>query len=131
MDKTAQLLVTVLVVAFVIERITAVVTFFTEPITVEERKRQLRLVALSGLLAAIAVWYLDLRLLRDGMNAKADWRADMLLTWLVIVGGAGRIRDFVMSPAAPAAPPEEPQRPIEIVIHEADGKITATRLNAG
>jgi hypothetical protein len=121
MNKTAQLIAAVLIVAFVIERVTATVEFFLDDMPPEARRRKIGFVVLGGVLAAAAVWLFDLRLLRDGMQITKG--PDALLTWLVIVAGADRIRGFIASPGASeiVEPPETP--PIKIIIEESDGKV--------
>ena len=128
MDRTAQLVVGVLLVAFVIERLTAAVTFFLDTTTPEERRRKLLLIGLSSLLAALALWKVDIRLMRDALHVTTHPRVDLLLTWLIVVGGADRIGAF----AGTSAPPEEPKQappPPAIVIHieDRDGKLTAVQ----
>lgn len=126
MDKTAQLVVGVLLVAFVIERVTAAIFFFIEKRDPEERRGKLLLVGISGALAALALWKIDIRLMRDALKIANHPRVDWLLTWLIIVGGADRIASFVGS-EAPSSRDESVSEPppIKIVIEERDGKLTA------
>lgn len=118
MDKTAQLIAAVLIVSFVIERITATIAFLFDR-WLSERRRRVALVAISGVLAAIAVWRIDLRLLRDGMQLGTHPRADLLLTWLVLVAGADKISSFTAS-APRAAPPPKPE--IHVFIENEKGE---------
>ena len=121
MDKTAQLIAAVLIVSFVIERITATITFFFDE-TRTDRRRKVALVAFSGVLAAIAVWRIDLRVLRDGLQVATHPRADLLLTWLVLVAGADKISSFTAASSSlkTAAPPPKPE--IHVFIENEKGK---------
>jgi len=110
MDKTAQLIAGVLIVSFVIERITATMTFFLDQ-PAPDRKRKILLVFVTGVLAALAVWKTDIRVLRDGMQITTHPRGDLLLTWLVLVAGADRIRDFI---APGVAKPEKGEKVYEV-----------------
>lgn len=125
MDKTAQLIVAVAIVAFVIERITSAATFFIDgKEKTREGRRTVGLIAFAAVLAGLAVWKFDLRLLREGVHITTQPGWDALLTTLVIVAGAERIRDFIASPgAAPAAPKESKGLPINIRIEEGGGKV--------
>jgi prepilin signal peptidase PulO-like enzyme (type II secretory pathway) len=126
MDKTAQLVVGVLLVAFVIERVTAAIAFFIEDRHFPERKRKLLLIGINGLLAALALWKVDILLLRDALNVTRHPRVDLLLTWLIIVGGADRISTFIGSemPSPSEPPAKTPPTEVRIFIEERDGKIT-------
>jgi prepilin signal peptidase PulO-like enzyme (type II secretory pathway) len=130
MDKTAQLVVGVLLVAFVIERVIAAITFFLDPIKPEERKRKLLVIGLSGVLAALALWKIDIRLMRDALHVTNHPNVDLLLTWLIVVGGADRIAMFAGSDKPSAGddkPPAAQQPPITIIVEERDGKLTAVQ----
>jgi hypothetical protein len=125
MDKTAQLIVAVAIVAFVIERITSAATFFIDgKEKTPEGRRTVGLIAFAAVLAGLAVWKLDLRLLREGVHITTHPAWDVLLTTLVIVAGAERIRDFI-GPGGPApAPPKESKvLPINIRIEDGEGTV--------
>jgi len=127
MDKTAQLVVGVLLVAFVIERVTAAIAFFLEDQKLPERKEKLTLIGISGALAALALWKVDIRLLRDALNLTTHPRVDFLLTWLIIVGGADRIGKFIGSGGPSESTPPPPPPEIRIFIEESGGKVTEVR----
>ena len=131
MDKTAQLIVAVAIVAFVIERITATGIFFLDrKQETPEGRRKIEVICFATLLAGIAVWLLGLHLLRDGARITAPPLIDVLLTTLVIVAGAERIRDFIATPAAAPAPAPEQSKapPIKILIEEGEGKVREINL---
>jgi hypothetical protein len=120
MDKTAQLIAAVLIMSFVLERVTATIIFLFDN---ESPDRWLKAgpIALSGTLAAIALLIIDVRLLRDGMHLGGYGFADFLLTWLVLVAGADKISSFtVAAPKTPAAPP--PKAEIHVFVENEKGE---------
>jgi hypothetical protein len=130
MDKTAQLIAAVVIVAFVIERITGAATFFIDgKAKTAEGRKTVGTMCFAAVLAGIAVWALDLRLLREGVHVTTHPTWDALLTTLVIVAGAERIRDFIASPGAAPKAREEPKTlPINIRIEEGEGKVRDIRV---
>ena len=116
MDDTARLVVTVLIAAFVIERVAAAIAFFTDPPPKPERDKTLRHFLVTALLGALAVWRADIRILAR-LHAKVEPIVDYALSWLVLVGGADRIREFIGGSGGEAAPRELP--PIQLFV---DGK---------
>jgi hypothetical protein len=126
MDDTARLLVTVLLAAFVIERLVAAVMFFNDT-PKEARGRDLGRFLIAAVLGAIAVWLADIRLLTRLNNQVSPW-IDYPLSWLVLVAGADRIRDFVGGGGggAKAAKPDLP--PIQINIIDKDGHLTMDKV---
>lgn len=130
MDKTGQLIVAVLIVAFVIERVTATGIFFIDrKQQTAEGRRKIEVICFSVVLAGIAVWLLDLHLLRDGAHITAPSFIDPLLTTLVIVAGAEHIRDFIAAPrGAPPAAAESKAPPIKIRIEEGEGHVREVTL---
>jgi prepilin signal peptidase PulO-like enzyme (type II secretory pathway) len=120
MDKTAQLIAAVLIVSFVIERITATISFIFDKSS-PDRGRKVALIVISGALAAVAVWQIDVRVLRDGLQVTTHPRVDLLLTWLVLVAGADKISSFTVAPSPAAAPP--PAKPeIHVFIENEKGQ---------
>src|SRR5256885_1669437 len=84
MDDTARLLVTVLLAAFVIERVVAGAGFlFEKP---KDQAKIWRFVG-TAILGAIAVWLADIRLLTRLNNNVSPW-IDYPLSWLVPVSPA-------------------------------------------
>ena len=132
MDDTARLIVTVLLTAFVIERIVAALMFFNDTPKGPERTRKIYRVLITGVLGAVAVWLANIRLLARLNPATPAW-VDFTLSWLVLVGGADRIKDFVApgGGGAGAAAPKKPELPpIQFVIEEKDGTTTVKQFHA-
>jgi hypothetical protein len=130
MDDTARLLVTVLLAAFVIERVVATVAFLTETPKGPERNATIYRFLLTAVLGAIAVWLAHIRILERLNNSISPW-VDYPLSWLVLVAGADKIRDLVGGSgggAEASAKPELP--PIQINITDKDGKTTVHELKA-
>src|SRR5437588_4172649 len=127
MDDTARLLVTVLLAAFVIERVVAGVAFLFETPKDEAFNAKIYRFLGTAVLGAIAVWLADIRLLARLNNTVSPW-IDYPLSWLVLVAGADRIRDFVGGGGggAKAAAPEIP--PIQISITDKDGHLTMNEV---
>ena len=124
MDDTARLLVTVLLAAFVIERVVAAVAFFLETPKSPDHNGKLQLFAIAAVLGALAVWLAHIRILERLNNQVSPW-IDYPLSWLVLVAGADRIRDFLGGGGgggAEAAKPDLP--PIQINIIDKDGHLT-------
>src|SRR2546423_8624652 len=94
MDDTARLLVTVLLAAFVIERVVAGVAFLFE--TPKDQAFNAKIYRFLGtaVLGAIAVWLADIRLLARLNNTVSPW-IDYPLSWLVLLPGAHPIRDLL------------------------------------
>jgi hypothetical protein len=115
---TAHLVAAVLIVAFVIERITATISFIFNK-TADDRGWKVALFAISGALAAVALWKIDVRVLRDGMQIGTYPQADLLLTWLVLVAGADKISNFTVT-SSPAPPQSKPE--IHVFIENEKGK---------
>lgn len=128
MDQTAQLIAAVLIMSFVLERVIAAITFVFDK-EVPDRKRTITRVALAGILAALAVWKIDVRVLRDGMHVATHPRADFLLTWLVLVAGADKISSFTTpAPKEVVTPPPKPD--VSVFVENEEGEMKpATKLS--
>lgn len=129
MEDTARLVVTVLLAAFVIERITAALMFFAETPKGPERTHKIYRFLIAAILGAVAVAVADIRLLARLSTKAPDW-LDAALSWLVLVGGADRIRDFV-APGSGGGEAKKELPPIQFIIEEKDGTTTVQRVNAG
>lgn len=128
MEDTARLIVTVLIAAFVIERLTAALMFFSETPKGPERTRKIYRILIAGILGAAAVWIAPIRLL-SRLNASAPEWLDIVVSWLVLVGGADRIRDFV-APGSGGGEAKKELPPIQFVIEEKDGTTTVQQFHA-
>ena len=130
MEDTARVVVTVLLAAFVIERITAALMFFTETPKGPERTRKVYRILIAAILGAAAVWLAHIRLLSRLSTAAPDW-LDAALSWLVLVGGADRIKEFVAPGGGGAAAPKKQELPpIQFTIEEKDGTTTVQQFHA-
>ena len=119
MDDTARLVVTVLIAAFVIERVSAAVMFFTNPPPEPEKRKTWLHFLIAAILGAVAVWLADIRILAR-LHAKVAPLFDYALSWLVLVAGADRIREFVGAGSGGGdAPAKKELPPIQIFL---DGK---------
>jgi hypothetical protein len=130
MEDTARVVVTVLLTAFVIERLVAALMFFSETPNGPERTRKIYRVLITGVLGAVAVWLANIRLLARLNPSTPAW-LDLTLSWLVLVGGADRIKDFVAPGGGGAAAPKKQELPpIQFTIEEKDGTTTVQQFHA-
>jgi hypothetical protein len=127
MEKTTFLAAYVLIASFAIERLLVAAKFFLDGWPPKEddkdaaRRRKLLTFALAGALAVAVVDRGDLRILRTlGGDAKPIWWLDYWLTWLVVVAGADRIREFLGGP--PKAQSKEAVPPVKIVLDDGNGQ---------
>jgi len=94
------------------------------------RSRRLQTVCAFAVLGAIAVWLGNIRVLARLSTNVSPW-IDVPLSWLVLVAGADRIREFVGGGGGGgAAKPAPAPPPIQILIEEKDGHTTARELPA-
>ena len=130
MDDTARLIVTVLITAFVIERLVAALMFFSDTPKGPERTRKIYRFLIAGILAAVAVWLANIKILSRLNPATPAW-LDVAVSWLVLAGGADRIRDFV-APGGGGGGGEAKKElpPIQFVIEEKDGTTTVREFHA-
>jgi hypothetical protein len=133
MDDTARLIVTVLLAAFVIERIGAAAGFLTATPRDVEHKRKIYSFLLVAVLGAVAVGLAHIRVLARLNNQVSPW-VDYPLSWLILVAGADRIRDFVGAGAsgggAAKPPPKSDVPPIQFIITDRDGQTTVHEVKA-
>ena len=106
--NAATLVAMVLLIAFVIDRIIAVVMFLAEiiPIKADDPRRpaytkKIVYFFLSATLSAIALFIFPKLVLP--LEIPGPW--NRLLLWLILVGGADRISEFVGKSEAPEAAP--------------------------
>ena len=134
MDDTARLVATILLAAFVIERAGAAFAFFADK-KLPEWNLKIARFTIAGILGAIAVWFAHIRVLAQLHNNVSPW-IDYPLSWLIVVAGADRIRDFLGGGegagadggGGAAAKSEVP--PIQISITDKDGRTKLYELKA-
>jgi hypothetical protein len=130
MEDTARVVVTVLLAAFVIERITAALMFFSETPKGPERTRKIYRIVIAAILGAVAVWIAHIRLLSRLSTTAPEW-LDAVLSWLVLVGGADRIRDFIAPGGGGGGGEKKPELPpIQFIIEDKDGNTTVQQFHA-
>lgn len=124
MEKTTFLVAFVLLASFAIERVVATAKFFLDgyPASAEdkgaERRRKILLFALGGALGVDIVFFGHLRVLDVLKSGSVPELFDAMLSWLVLVAGADRIREFVGG-AAKEKKPELP--PIKFILDDGSG----------
>jgi hypothetical protein len=133
MDDSARLLLTVLLAAFVIERAVAVFAFLGNTSKWSERKRTISQFALAAVLGALAVRFADIHVLSQLHKKVLPW-IDYALSWLILVAGADRIRDFVGGGGgggggghSEAAEKKSELPPIVVNIIDKDGHLTPAK----
>ena len=124
MQDTAQLIAIILLAAFAIERALAAAKFALDPVPADNpRARKWREVLLFALGASIALAVVDwggIRIVERLQPNSPPRLVDYWLTWLVIVAGSDRIRDFLPGSGA-AAKETKPVAP-PIIVNVEDGK---------
>jgi hypothetical protein len=102
----ANLIAAFLICAFVIDRLVTSLYFlasYRDAAQREENNKKLLRFALSGVLAAVAVYAFDfLRILNTVWKSNAT--LDAIATWLVLVAGAEKLSSFIGDRAADAKP---------------------------
>jgi len=124
MDETGRLVAVVLLAAFAIERVVAVVDFFMSDIDPKAKRRKYILVGVAALIALAVVYFTGIRILGAmKFTAPIAW-IDFALTWLILVGGADKLSQFLGAgkPPAPSSstPPSQSVRPIQIFLDKKD-----------
>ena len=126
MQDTTQLIAIVLLAAFGIERVVAAARFSLEPVPPENKRaqkwRELLLFALAGAIALAVVDFGDVRIIRRLQPLTTATTIDYWLTWLVVLAGSDRVKEFLPTGGggAPAKESKPPLPPITFVIE--DGK---------
>jgi len=133
MDDTARLIVTILLAAFVIERISAVINFLLTTPRGPERTKKIYNFLIVAALGAVAVWLAHIRVLTRLNNQISPW-IDYPMSWLILVAGADRIRDFVGAGGGGGSAPKAPEKakvpPIQLLVTDRDGKTTVQEIKA-
>src|SRR5213079_538893 len=120
MDETGRLIAVVLLASFAIERVAATVDFCLS--AKPEKTRKLVRVGVSAFIAAIVVALTGILLLGAMKFTSPGLWLDFLLTWLVLVGGADKLSQFIGAGGSAAAAPakKEELRPIQIFLDNQD-----------
>ncbi len=130
MNETGRLIAIVLLTSFAIERIVAAVAFVLgEPKPEKERMRKVALFCVAAVIGAAVVWLSGIRIMMALQIPAPVHGLDFFLTWLVLVGGADRIRELLGgSGGGGSQKPAKEIPPIQILIAERDGTLTAKEL---
>lgn len=127
MQDTTQLIAIILLAAFAIERVVAAAKFSLQPVpegnSLAQRRRELLLFALAGSIALAVVDFGGVRIIERLQPHSKALLVDYWLTWLVVVAGSDRVREFLPSQMAAVAAPKEAKAavpPITFVFE--DGK---------
>jgi hypothetical protein len=131
MNDTGRLIAIVLIASFAIERLVAAVGFFIDrdALPPNARKQKIVLFFVAGAIAAVVIGLTKIKLLAAVQIVQPYEELDYFVTWLVLVGGADRIREFIGgSGGGSSQKPAAQIPPIQIVIADRDGKVTVTDL---
>jgi len=124
MDNTGRLVAIVLLASFAIERVVATVALFMadDALTSPKKKSKITLFAVSAILGIIVVWLTGIRILAV-LNFKTDPAVDLLLTWMILVGGADKLGQLLGggSGGGGNAQPAQEIPPIQIIVDKNDG----------
>jgi len=127
MQDTTQLIAIILLAAFAIEKIVAAAKFSLHPVKSDDARaqkwREVLLFALAGAVALAVVDFGGVRIIERLQPHSTALTVDYWLTWLVIVAGSDRVREFMPTQMAAIAAPKEPKAavpPITFVFE--DGK---------
>jgi len=124
MQDTGQLIAILLLAAFAIERIVAAAKFSLEPEPAPDdlrgqRRRKVLLFALAGAVALAIVDYGGIRIVERLQPRNVSKDLDYWLTWLVLVAGTDRLKDFLQGVGGGAAKePKKEMPPIRIVVDD-------------
>jgi hypothetical protein len=115
MNDTAKLIAIVVLASFATERVLAATAYVLDTIKVSRlrprrvkrlwlrQSRKLFLLAIAAGIAALVVWRADVRVLKLLKLDGAPVSVDYALSWLIVLGGADKLRALLG--AATAAPP--------------------------
>jgi len=120
MNDTGKLIAIVLLASFAIERIVAAVDFFLVPMPPAERNRHLMLAGVAGVIGAAVVALSGIRILALLKMGSPVYGLDAFLTWLVLVGGADRIRELLGQDDGDS----KKIPPIQLLIADREGNVT-------
>lgn len=117
MNDTAKLLAIVVLASFATERVLAATSYVMDSVRVSRLRprrvkkllwrhaRKLSLLAIAAGIAASVVWRADLRVLKLLKLDGAPVTVDYLLSWLIVLGGADKLRALLGAAATPPPPP--------------------------
>ena len=131
MDITGRLIAIVLIAPFAIERVTAAIGFILgEPKPEKERTRKVVLFCIAAVIGAAVVWLTGIRILYTlKIGSQLMHGLDFALTWLVLVAGADRIREFIGGSGGGGGEKKAAEvPPIQIIVADRDGEITVKQL---
>jgi hypothetical protein len=124
MDNTGRLVAIVLLASFAIERVVATVAFFMpgDALTSPKKKGKLTLFGVSAILGIVVVWLTGIRILTL-LNFKPDPAVDLVLTWMILVGGADKLGQLLGggSSGGGSAQPAQEVPPIQIIFDKEEG----------
>ena len=127
MDETGRLVAVMLLASFAIERVAATVDFCLG--YQSEKTRKLVRIGVSGLIALGVVALTGIRILGAMKFASPGPWLDFLLTWLILVGGADKLSQFIGAGSIGASAPakkDDAVRPIQVFLDHQD--VTAAAL---
>jgi pheromone shutdown protein TraB len=135
MDDTGRLVAMVLLASFAIERVVATVDFFMDgdALASPEKKKKLTLFSLSAVLGILVVWLTGIRILA-ALNFKTDASVDLLLTWMILVGGADKLGQLLGGGGSGGGGNSQPAReipPIQIIVGDKETDVTVKGLPPG
>jgi hypothetical protein len=131
MNDAGRLIAIVLIASFAIERLVAFVAFLInrDALPPKARKEKVVLFFVAGALAGVVIWLAEIKLLKTAGFTESRDGLDVFVTWLVLVGGADRIREFIGgSGGGGGQKPAAQIPPIQIVIGDRDGEVTVKEL---
>jgi len=135
-NETGKLIAIVLLASFAIERVVAATDFaldFALGKAKPEERRQRKLIrfCVSAVLGALVVWLSRIRVLMSLQFVVPLRGVDFFLTWLVLVGGADRIREMIGDSGDGSEAKNKDVPPIQILIADRDGEVTVKELPSG
>ena len=129
MNETGRLIAVVLLASFAIERVGAAVAFVLgKPKPEKRRERQVLLFCISAVLGAVVVGLSGIRILMALQIVAPARGLDFFLTWLVLAGGADRIREIIGDTDKSGEGSRKEVAPIQILIADHDGEVTVKEL---
>ena len=135
MDDTGRLIAIVLLASFAIERVVATVDFFLDgdALTAPAKKRKLVLFFITAVLGMVVIALAGVRVLAALGLKTPNPIIDLLVTWLILVGGADKLGQLLggggSGGGSAAKAPEVP--PIQIIVGEDEKDVTVKGMPHG